>query len=112
MKLPELNEGLVPAHLGAMESNVFSLAAGRMKRNRCCWSVEGANNLVCLICLKQTGQLEPALKQIRLPKLTAEPEARECRNYRVPLSVGRGYDGFRSADVRPAKKSNLIFWED
>ena len=112
MKLPELNEGLVPARLGAMESNIFSLAAGRMKRNRCCWSAEGANNLVYLICLKQTEQLDSALKQIRMPRLAAEPEVRETRIYRAPLAVGRGYDGFHSADILPAKKAKHIPWED
>ena len=105
-KMPALNEGLVPARMGAMESNVFSMVAGRMKRNRCCWSENGANNLVCIICLKNTGRLDSALRTIRLPQLIAETETKaESRVYRAPLSVGRGYNGFHSANTRPAKKT-------
>ena len=103
-KIPALNEGLIPARMGAMESNVFSMVAGRMKRNRCCWSENGANNLVCIICLKNTGRLDSALKTIRLPLLTAETETKSGA-YRVPFSVGKGYDGYHSANIRPAKKT-------
>ena len=112
-KMPDLNEGLVPARMGAMESNVFSMVAGRMKRNRCCWSENGANNLVCIICLKNTGRLDYALKTIRLPKISAEKETKaDSHVYRAPFSVGAGYDGFHSANIRPAKKTKYNLCEE
>lgn len=111
--MPALNEGLVPARMGAMESNVFSMVAGRMKRNRCCWSENGANNLVCIICLKNTGRLDSALRMIRLPKLSAEKETNaDLSVYRAPFSVGRGYDGFHSATMRSAKKTKYNLCEE
>lgn len=42
------------ARLGSMESNIFTLIGNRMKDRRCCWSINGANHLASLLCLKHT----------------------------------------------------------
>ena len=103
LKLHSLNEGLTLARMGAMESNVFTMAANRMKRNRCCWSINGANNLVTIICLKNTNRLNPALKNIHLPKLHEEKVL--MTSSKVPYTVGSGYDGYMRASITPVKKT-------
>ncbi len=62
-KRPPLpNEGQQPAHCGSMESNIFTIIGNRMKHNRTCWSVAGANNLAALLALHHTGQLRRVLR--------------------------------------------------
>lgn len=41
----------------SMESNIFTIIGSRMKHNRTCWSVPGANNLAVLLALHHTGHL-------------------------------------------------------
>ena len=61
-KQPPLpNEGQLPARCGSMESNIFTIIGNRMKHNRTCWSVAGANNLAALLALHHTGQLRCVL---------------------------------------------------
>ena len=42
------------ARLGSMESNVYTLIGNRMKDGRACWSIQGANRLALLLCLRHT----------------------------------------------------------
>lgn len=61
-KCPQPNEGQQPARCGSMESNIFTIIGNRMKHNRTCWSVAGANNLAALLALHHTGQLRRILR--------------------------------------------------
>lgn len=62
-KQPPLpNEGQQPARCGSMESNIFTIIGNRMKHNRTCWSVAGANNLAALLALHHTGRLRRVLR--------------------------------------------------
>ena len=62
-KRPPLpNEGQKPARCGSMESNIFTIIGNRMKHNRTCWSVAGANNLAALLALHHTGHLRSVLR--------------------------------------------------
>ena len=62
-KQPPLpNEGQQPARCGSMESNIFTIIGNRMKHNRTCWSVPGANNLAALLALHHTGRLRRVLR--------------------------------------------------
>ena len=45
-----------------MESNIFTIIGNRMKHNRTCWSVAGANNLAALLALHHTGRLRRVLR--------------------------------------------------
>lgn len=56
------NDGQKPARCGSMESNVFTVIGNRMKHNRTCWSVAGANNLAALLALHHTGRLRRVLR--------------------------------------------------
>lgn len=62
-KPPLPNEGQQPARCGCMESNVFTIIGNRMKHNRACWSVAGANNLAALLALHHTGRLRRVLRE-------------------------------------------------
>ncbi len=44
-----------------MKINIFIIIGNRMKRNRTCWSVAGANNLAALLALHYTGHLRRVL---------------------------------------------------
>ena len=102
LKLPELGEGLSYARLGAMESNVFSLIGNRMKGRRKSWSIEGANNMAEILCLKHTGRLDEALKMIDMPVSCLEEEyepAEILRAAQVPETIGKGYNGYKTADL-------------
>lgn len=61
-KPPQPNEGQQTARCGSMESNIFTIIGNRMKHNRTCWSVAGANNLAVLLALHHTGQLRTVLR--------------------------------------------------
>lgn len=61
-KPPLPNEGQQPARCGSMESNIFTIIGNRMKHNRTCWSVAGANNLAALLALHHTGHLRRVLR--------------------------------------------------
>lgn len=61
-KVPPPNEGQKQARMGSMESNIFTIIGNRMKHNRTCWSVTGANNLAALLALHHTGHLRKALR--------------------------------------------------
>ena len=45
-----------------MESNIFTIIGNRMKHNRTCRSVAGANNLAALLALHHTGHLRRVLR--------------------------------------------------
>ena len=58
--IPETREPGVIHHacLGGMESNVFTYIGNRMKDGRCCWSIDGGNNLAVILCGYHSNGLE------------------------------------------------------
>ena len=95
------------ARLGSMESNVFTLIGNRMKDGRACWSVSGANHMALLLCLYHTTGLDDLALKLEPLDLTEETEE-DLDDYifdgnppsgNVPYSVGKGYNGFRTAEI-------------
>ena len=83
------------ARLGSMESNIFTLIGNRMKGRRACWSVEGANHLALLLCMRHTVGFEDLFAD--LPEIPFEaPDPQETRPVlgagSVPEKEGRGYE--------------------
>lgn len=92
-------------HLGCMESNIFSIIGNRMKGRRACWSIEGGNNLARLLCLKMTDKLSErigAISTVCLPKKYAEEQTVILSAAKIPLRVGKGYNGFAKGGAFPA----------
>jgi len=84
------------ARLGSMESNVFTLIGNRMKDRRCCWSIDGANHLAALLCLKHTTGFEDLFHPLPpLPKPEAQAEEEEDGDIltasKIPERIGKGY---------------------
>ena len=95
-------------HLGCMESNIFSIIGNRMKGRRGCWSIEGGNNLARLLCLKMTGKLSErigAISALCLPEKYIKEQTVILSAAKVPLRVGKGYNGFAQSGVFPAISS-------
>jgi hypothetical protein len=87
-----------------MESNVFTLVANRMKGRRLCWSIDGANNLARLLCLKHTGRLTETLENltpVSLPERYAEEIASCLSAAAIGQSAGKGYDGYHQSPAPP-----------
>jgi len=105
LDLPEPPEGKVYRHLGAMESNVFTIIGNRMKGRRACWSVDGGNNLARLLCLKYTNRLSDTLQNLSssvLPERYDEEVILKLSAAKVPLREGKGYNGFHQMQI-PSK---------
>ena len=98
LNLPEPPEGKVYRHMGAMESNIFTIIGNRMKGRRACWSIKGGNNLARLLCLKATGKLVETLRSLSafvLPEHYAEEIEIGLSAAKIPLQEGKGYNGFK-----------------
>jgi|LSQX01.3.fsa_nt_gb hypothetical protein len=105
LNIPNPPEGKEYRHMGAMESNIFTIAGNRMKGRRACWSIEGGNNLVRLLCLKCTNKLSETLQNLTslvLPEKYSEEIFTGFSAGKVSKSSGKGYDGFRKAAQSPA----------
>lgn len=105
LKLSNEDNSKRHCHLGCMESNIFSIIGNRMKGRRACWSIEGANNLARLLCLKMTGKLSErigALSAISLPEKYAEEQRITLSASKIPLRIGKGNDGFMHGGAFPA----------
>lgn len=100
LKIPEVNPGLLPASCGAMESNVFTMVGNRMKGGRANWSVDGANHLAALLCLKQTGRLKQTLSVMgeKMPSASVSDTA-GFSAAKALQRVGTGYNGFKHAAI-------------
>jgi hypothetical protein len=107
LDLPEPPEGKVYRHMGAMESNIFTLIGNRMKGRRACWSINGGNNMARLLCLKATQKLHEALKTLSvvvLPDRYFEEIEIKMSAKQVPLREGKGYNGFKHMSVPASLK--------
>ena len=82
------------ARMGSMESNVFTLVGNRMKGRRACWSEDGANNLVLVLCAYHTTGLEE-LFAVTAPNTVAVCDVPDMDTIgsagRTPKTEGHGY---------------------
>jgi hypothetical protein len=105
LDLPEPPKDKVYRRMGAMESNIFTIIGNRMKGRRHCWSINGANNLARLLCLKTTGKLSETLQNLSsmaLPERYAEEIESDLSAAKVPIREGKGYNGFKQMSVPSA----------
>jgi len=106
LTLPEPPNGKLYRRLGAMESNIFTIIGNRMKGRRACWSIKGGGNLARILCLKHTGRLSEALRNLdhfALPEKYAAEVQIKLSVTKVPMREGVGYNGFRKAASAPPK---------
>ena len=102
IEIPETKEPGVIHHarLGSMESNIFTLIGNRMKGRRCCWSIEGANNLANILCLKYTTGFEYLFSEpLPLPEPEIEDIGDPLSASQIPESVGHGSEYYNSATL-------------
>jgi hypothetical protein len=95
LDVPEPPEGKEYRNLGTMESNIFTIIGNRMKGDRACWSVNGANNLAGLLALKHADRLRGALDNIAkriLPGKYIEVIDIKLSCGRIQKQVGKGYE--------------------
>ena len=101
--IPETVEPGVVHHalLGSMESNVFTLIGNRMKGRRHCWSINGANNLAALLCLKHTTGFEDLSQGLAPLPVPEEPEdtGSPLSASQVPETIGKGSDFYCQASL-------------
>jgi len=102
LDIPAPPEGKVYRGMGAMESNIFTIIGNRMKGGRANWSIEGGENLARLLCLKHTGKLKEILNTLDnsiLSERYAEEIVVKMTAAKVPLHVGKGYNGYKQAMI-------------
>ena len=83
------------ARLGSMEGNIYTLTGNRMKGGRCCWSIQGGNNLALLLTAYHTCGLENLFAELpALPKPKEEwkDTLPMFGASKVPEREGHGYD--------------------
>lgn len=85
------------ARLGSMESNVYTLIGNRMKDGRACWSIQGANRLALLLCLRHTTGFDYLFTKFReKPEIIVENEWKDTLPIfgasKVPEREGHGYE--------------------
>jgi len=100
-----VQEGKEYRHMGCMESNIFTILGNRMKGRRACWSIKGGNNLARMLCLKATNRLSEtlnALSQTVLPERYANEERLPMSASKIPLRIGKGYNGYTKGGAFPA----------
>lgn len=95
-RCPIPNEGQQTARCGSMESNIFTIIGNRMKHNRTCWSVAGANNLAVLLALHHTRKLREVLHD-----WTAHGDPRAAYTVTEPLSAQKANRMFTGDDYIP-----------
>ena len=109
LEIPDVNPGLQRAPLGAMESNIFTMVGNRMKGRRASWSIDGANHLAALICLKQTGRLKRTLSVIgEVIPTTSLHAITGFISAKTQQAVGKGYNGFKRAEIPNMKWSKSL----
>ena len=99
LRYPEPPEGKEYRRMGAMESNVFTILGNRMKGRRACWSINGANNMARLLCLKVTNKLSDTLRRLPsavLPEKYADEALTSMTAAQAPKTNGKGYEPRRS----------------
>ena len=83
------------ARLGSMESNIYTLTGNRMKGGRCCWSIQGGNNLALLLTAYHTSGLENLFAELPAPPKPKEEWKDTLPMFgasKVPEREGHGYD--------------------
>ena len=95
LAVPAPPDGVEFRHMGAMESNVFTIIGNRMKGRRACWSVDGGNNLARLLCLKSTAKLHDSLQKLSsasLPEKYTEEINVAMSSAKAPKADGKGFE--------------------
>ena len=89
------------ARLGSMESNVYTIIGNRMKGGRVSWSIQGAENLANLLCLRHTTGLSGVFDGLSdiVPEAAPAIEKRPLSAAKVPLREGKGYEYWKRATV-------------
>ena len=98
-------------HLGAMESNIFTIIGNRMKGGRACWSVDGGNNLARLLTLKHTGKLHETLNNLTtwtLPQSYSEEICVKMTCSKAPKYDGKGYEPIRAGAAPSTPKFKFL----
>lgn len=104
--IPEPKDGLEFRGAGAMESNICSIIAHRMKGRKASWSIKGGENLARLLCLKSTKRLCETLEQFSqmiLPLQLTEEVVLALSSAKIPLREGKGYNGYTKSSIPPMK---------
>ena len=84
-----------------MESNIFTLIGNRMKDRRCSWSIQGANHLASLLCLKHTtglGGLLAGMEPLPAPEEVEEvwiDTRRSISASKMPAVLGGGLECYK-----------------
>ena len=90
------------ARLGSMESNVFTLIGDRMKDNRCCWSINGGNNLALILSLYHTTGFESLFVE-PIPIPDEEPDyiatGEILKSWENPERIGHGYEYYNRGSI-------------
>ena len=93
------------ARLGSMESNVYTLLGNRMKDGRCCWSIQGGNNLALLLTAYHTSGLENLFTELPAPPRPKEVWKDTLPMFgasKVPEREGHGYDYCHTSSLSAA----------
>jgi len=104
LKISPPPNGIEYRGMGIMESNIFTILGNRMKGRRACWSIDGANNLARLLCLKAMKRLTQTLRSLTtiiLPEKYAE-EIYILTPKEVGQTIGKGYNGYSKSSSFPA----------
>ncbi len=111
LDLPKTCDDKEYRHLGAMESNIFTIIGNRMKGGRACWSVDGGNNLARLLTLKHTGKLHETLDNLTtwtLPQRYAEEICVKMTCSKAPKYDGKGYEPIRAGAAPSTPKYKFL----
>ena len=98
------------ARLGSMESNVFTYIGNRMKGRRCCWSIQGGDNLAQLLTAYHTSGLENLFAELPAPPKPKEVWKDTLPMFgasKVPEREGRGYDYCHTSSLSAAAGTYL-----
>ena len=102
IEIPETREPGVIHHarLGSMESNIFTLIGNRMKDRRSCWSIDGANHLASILCLRHTTGFDHLFSGLSpLPEPEIEDTGAPFSAAQIPESVGHGSECYNRATL-------------
>jgi len=92
LKLPAPPEGIVYRNLGVQESSNCNLITQRMKHRKASWSINGANHMAKILCLRSTIGLDGMIGALSEPLPTHISEA-SLSAAKAPKYDGKGYDG-------------------
>ena len=90
--MPEPPEGVFYRNMGTQEHSNCDLLTQRMKHQKGAWSVDGANNMARVLCLRNTIGLDAMLGVLPEPSGAAWIPAEPQSAAKAPQHDGKGYD--------------------